>query len=459
MPIHETSRRKSPLLKLKNTFTNLLSKPETRNLVDVGITAFGLLALYGTLTTNSPSLQNLLPEVFSATALFELLSLIDRMKGMSTQRLDRIDQGTEMIKRSGELILAFGGQQGHDALDALFKLEPSPVIPIFDTENGSETIRTWIQNTQPAGFSIDKHDVIKSPYFINLELEGKNLVLGDSSNFNLIEFGSDNILTTENGEKRFITYGFGASFDECLLKQQSTGIPPERYLLSHEHLRKNAISQGALALNDESIMVMIDGGTRVIDSPNNEFSKDMFSRKNMIWIDPVTTVFSSIRQLYKNKEQLSLNFTTPDNNYLENIALESLGFQWKNDPHYPQSYLHPREFSDNQIEVIFENNDALTIVSSLKKNEERKNGDVVALFRSEIAYEACHKELEDAGIKCQCVALILRDQIKEVQKKLKDGDTVATIQESLDKETNWAKYQIAYKKIVDEKNKKSKKNI
>jgi hypothetical protein len=452
----EASKRKSPLSRVRNTFTSLLSRPETRNWLDIGIFAVGLYALQGIFTTDSPALQNLFTELFGGTALFELLSVIDRMKGMSTQRLDRIDQGTEIFKRSGALTLAFGGQQGHDTLDSLFKLEPSSTIPIFDTTQGSETIRTWIQNTRPAGFSIDKHDIIKSPYFINLELGGKNLVLGNSSNFNLIEFGPDNILATENGEKRFVTYGFGASFDECLLKQSSTGIPPERYLLSHEQLRKNAISQDALTLNDESIMVMIDDGTRVMDPPEKEFAKNMFSSENMIWIDPVTTVFRSIRKLFKDKEKLTLNFTTPNERYLENVALDSLGFYWFNKPEETLRQAksnYDRFFPDDKIEVIFENNDALTIVNSVKKNENKEKGDVVALFRSEIAYEIAHKELEKLGIKCQCVAIILRDQVKEVQKKIKNGDSVVTIQESLDTETNWEKYQQAYADIVGGKNK------
>lgn len=446
-------RKKGSQSKFNRRFTDLLSKPGTRNWVDAFIITCGIASFVGGNYIESAWWQNVLSETTSLTLFYAALSALDRVKGLSGQRLDRISQGTEIIKKSDELTMAFAGQ-GHDALDALFKSEPLSVVPILDTTEGSETIRTWIQNTRPPEFSVDKHDVIKNSYFISLGLEGKSLVLGDSSNYDLIEFDPNNILTTNDGNKRFITYGFGASFDECLLKQPRTGIPPERYLLSHEHLRNNAISQKSLTIDDESIMVMIDDGTRVMDPPKNEFAKNTFSSRNMIWIDPITTVFSSIRQLYKNKKLLTLNFTAPDESYLENVVLESLGFQWRGDPHYPDSLLHPREFSDDQIEVVFENNDALTIVSSLNKNVKKENGEVVALFRSEIAYETCHRELENAGIKCQCVAIILRDQVKNVQKMLREGDSVIKIQKSLDKENCWEKYQKSYRSIVNKKQEK-----
>ena len=294
MSVKETSKRKNPLSKLKNTFTSLLSKPEARNLLDVGITAVGFLALYGALTTNSTALQNILPEVFSGTALLEFLSLIDRMKGLSTQRLDRINHGTEPISRDGELILAFGGK-GNVCLDSLARLGKK-IIPILDDENGAKQIKTWVKNSRPDGFYVRKgsNKEIDTPYFINLAVED-NPELTASAHYDLINFKPENILTTNNGGKKFVTVGIGATFDQCLLKQPSSGDSPEHHTSHHQFFQEQAILQGALTSEDESVMIMVDDCTRL----NNQLEEyglelNVFPREklintdNRIWIDIVS---------------------------------------------------------------------------------------------------------------------------------------------------------------------------
>lgn len=432
MPDQEASRRKKPRSKFKNAVTNLLSKPEVRNWLDIGNIAVGILALYGALTTDSPALQNLLPEVVSGTGLAALLSAIDRIKGLSTQRLERINQGMEPMSRDGELILALGGK-GHVALDSLARLG-TKIVPVFDDENGANQIKTWIKNNHPDGYSLGKkpEEAIQTPYFVNLAVKD-NPELTSSTNYDLINFKPENILTTDNRQKKFVTFGIGATFDQCLLKLPSSGVSPEYHNSHHQFFQDQAILQGALTSDDESVMIMVDDGTRLSNqlsefgSIHNVFPRErFFLTENRIWIDITSTVFKSIRKQYLQKGRLPVYFETSNPNFLKNLSIDSLGWDWQNNPNLPKKsefYKDP----DRTIQIIFEENDESTLELAEKRFSNIKV-EYIALLRSEEA----QLRAEKLHIKSACVATILRDEVNRAYELLREGKSVDQVQASLD---------------------------